>query len=315
MEHFGIDISEKYGKIDWQTLLNNNDNLEFVMLRATYGLSGIDGQFFENTSNLSKTNLKIGAYHECFAQSIQEAISEAKYFLKVVKSQKISYPLAVKISNEFDIEMGKDFTSDILAAFCNVISENNYTPLIYLSKNMFEHVNFDKIKGIKIWACGVSNQLLDIFPYNNIAMLRFFDYKKIAGINQKANLDISYIDYPINNFSKGDNMAEADNFYTVKSGDTLQNLAEKILGNSADYKKIMELNNLTKAIIYPGQTIRIPSGNNQEITFYRVKPGDTLWHISTNFLGYGPRYNEIMAINNLSTDMIYPGQILKIPKK
>ena len=90
---------------------------------------------------------------------------------------------------------------------------------------MFEHVNFDKIKGIKIWACGISNQLLDIFPYNNIAMLRFFDYKKIAGINQKANLDISYIDYPINNFSKGDNMAEADNFYTVKSGDTLQNSA------------------------------------------------------------------------------------------
>ena len=108
------DTVEKYGKIDWQTLLNNNDNLEFVMLRATYGLSGIDGQFFENTSNLSKTNLKIGAYHECFAQSIQEAINEAKYFLKVVKSQKISYPLAVKISNEFDIEMGKDFTSDIL---------------------------------------------------------------------------------------------------------------------------------------------------------------------------------------------------------
>ena len=84
MEHFGIDISEKYGKIDWQTLLNNNDNLEFVMLRATYGLSGIDGQFFENTSNLSKTNLKIGAYHECFAQSIQEAINEAKYLLSLL---------------------------------------------------------------------------------------------------------------------------------------------------------------------------------------------------------------------------------------
>ena len=311
MKHFGIDISEKDGKIDWKAIAQSNE-IEFVMLRATYGTSGIDGQFFENILNLSETNLKIGAYHECFAQSISQAIDEAKYFLNVIKFKKISYPLAVKISDEFVMEMGKSFFSDVISAFCGVIFQNGYTPILYLSKNMFKYFDFRKINNVKIWACGVNNQLLNVFPYNNIAMLKFFNCKKVAGINKKLNLDIFYTN---NNFLKGDNMAENDNFYTVRSGDTLQSLAEKMLGNISDYKEIMELNNLTKAIIYPGQVIRIPLKSNADVSYYRVKPGDTLWRISTNFLGYGPRYNEIMAINGLSTDMIYPGQILKIPKK
>ncbi len=101
-------------------------------------------------------------------------------------------------------------------------------------------------------------------------------------------------------------------FYTVQSGDTLREISKKVFGDPEQYRKIMELNGLTSPRIFAGQTLRIPENLNSNLVVYRVKQGDNLWNISEKFLGYGPRYNEIMSLNGLTTDMIYPGQILKI---
>lgn len=45
-------------------------------------------------------------------------------------------------------------------------------------------------------------------------------------------------------------------------------------------------------------------------TNYQVKPGDTLWRIAQNF---GISINTLRANNNLSGDLIYPGQNIYIP--
>lgn len=101
-------------------------------------------------------------------------------------------------------------------------------------------------------------------------------------------------------------------FYTVENGDTIQGIAQKILGDSEQYRKIMELNGLTNSRVFAGQILRIPENLSSNVIAYRVRQGDTLWSISERFLGYGPRYNEIMSLNGLTNDMIYPGQILHI---
>ena len=46
-----------------------------------------------------------------------------------------------------------------------------------------------------------------------------------------------------------------------------------------------------------------------------VVRGDTLWGIAEKYLGTGHRYTEIMKANGLETDLIYPGQRLKIPEQ
>lgn len=48
---------------------------------------------------------------------------------------------------------------------------------------------------------------------------------------------------------------------------------------------------------------------------YTVIKGDTLWGIAAKKLGSGTRYKEIKTLNGLSSDTIYAGQKLKIPKK
>ena len=46
---------------------------------------------------------------------------------------------------------------------------------------------------------------------------------------------------------------------------------------------------------------------------YTVKSGDTLWGIAAATLGNGNRYPEIKTLNNLTSDNINIGQVLKIP--
>lgn len=48
---------------------------------------------------------------------------------------------------------------------------------------------------------------------------------------------------------------------------------------------------------------------------YTVIKGDTLWGIAAKKLGNGTRYKEIKTLNGLSSDTIYAGQKLNIPKK
>lgn len=47
---------------------------------------------------------------------------------------------------------------------------------------------------------------------------------------------------------------------------------------------------------------------------YTVKKGDTLWAIAQRYLGGGSKYKEIKTLNALNSDIIYPNQVLKIPK-
>lgn len=54
---------------------------------------------------------------------------------------------------------------------------------------------------------------------------------------------------------------------------------------------------------------------NIKYTSHTVATDESLWGIAEKYLGSGLRYPEIKALNNLQTDTIYTGQILKIPPK
>lgn len=56
-----------------------------------------------------------------------------------------------------------------------------------------------------------------------------------------------------------------------------------------------------------------PDPDEDGFVWYTVRQGDSLWAIAEMFLGTGLRYPELMAWNNLTDSVIYPGQRLKIP--
>ncbi len=101
--------------------------------------------------------------------------------------------------------------------------------------------------------------------------------------------------------------------YEIKAGDTLWDIAQTYLGDGTQYSKIMDLNKLTTHLIYPGTQLKIPRGL-KELKQYTVKQGDTLWEIANIYLGSGVRYTEIKELNKLTSNLIFPGQILKLPQ-
>ena len=112
--------------------------------------------------------------------------------------------------------------------------------------------------------------------------------------------------------------------YTVQRGDTLWKIAQAQLGSGSRYREIMELNGLTSEALTPGQVLRIPgSGSGGSSTpstpaptyrEYTVQRGDSLWKIAQTQLGSGSRYREIVSLNNLQNETVYPGQVIRLPK-
>jgi LysM repeat protein len=99
--------------------------------------------------------------------------------------------------------------------------------------------------------------------------------------------------------------------YTVQAGDTLSKIA---LLYGTDVAKIKSINNLTSDTIFIGQTLIIVGQATttapplSETGTYKVVAGDTLWKISTKI---NMSIDQLKKINNLQTDTIFVGQVLK----
>lgn len=95
--------------------------------------------------------------------------------------------------------------------------------------------------------------------------------------------------------------------YTVKSGDTLYSIAKKYNLSVDELKK---LNNLTSNSLSIGQKLKISTSEDDTETTYTVVKGDTLYGIANKF---GVSVNNLKNINNLSSNTLSIGQVLKIP--
>lgn len=95
--------------------------------------------------------------------------------------------------------------------------------------------------------------------------------------------------------------------YIVKSGDSLYSIAQKYNTTVDELKK---LNDLTSNLLSIGQSLKIPTKSENNYIEYTVKKGDNLYSISRN---YGLTQSELMDYNNLTSNLLSIGQILKIP--
>jgi LysM repeat protein len=97
-----------------------------------------------------------------------------------------------------------------------------------------------------------------------------------------------------------------ENVYIVKKGDTLYSIAA---ANNTTVDELKKTNNLTSNILSTGQLLKIPSALLPEST-YIVKKGDSLYSIANK---YNTTVDELKRINNLTSNILSIGQVLKLP--
>lgn len=97
-----------------------------------------------------------------------------------------------------------------------------------------------------------------------------------------------------------------ENVYIVQKGDTLYSVA---MANNTTVDELKKANNLTSNILSTGQLLKIPSALLPEST-YTVKKGDSLYSIANE---YNTTVEELKRINNLTSNTLSIGQVLKLP--
>lgn len=97
-----------------------------------------------------------------------------------------------------------------------------------------------------------------------------------------------------------------ENVYIVQKGDTLYSVA---MANNTTVDELKKANNLTSNILSTGQLLKIPSALLPEST-YIVKKGDSLYSIANK---YNTTIDELKRINNLTSNILSIGQVLKLP--
>lgn len=102
------------------------------------------------------------------------------------------------------------------------------------------------------------------------------------------------------------------NTYVVQKGDSLYSIASKF---NTTVDELKRLNNLTSNSLQIGQVLKITDVIEEKPTIgdtYTVQKGDSLYSIANKF---NTTVTELKKINNLTSDVLQVGQVLKITDK
>jgi len=189
----GIDVSKHQGLIDWQKV--KGAGVDFAMLRAGYGRydNQKDERFEENYANAKAAGVKVGAYLYSYAKSVDDAKKEAETFLKWINGKQFEYPVAFDVEEKPQSDKGKQFVSDIIRAFCEVVEKAGYYVCIYANKYWLDNfVDDDCKKKYDVWLAQWSDKATYGGSYG---IWQYSSQGSIDGISGRSDLDESYKDY------------------------------------------------------------------------------------------------------------------------
>ena len=256
----GIDVSVYQGKISWKDV--KSDNTSFALIRAGYGreVSQTDSMFAENYNGCKSVGLPCGAYWYSYAVTPDDARKEAEVFLKALRGRSFEYPVYFDMEEQRQFSLGASACTAIAEAFLSQLETAGFWAGIYSYRYALE--NYFTPQLLQRYAVWVAETDAAKTAYKYQYGIWQFSHKgSVKGINVPVDLNYSYIDYPSQMKSAGLNGMTAKGFssvYTVKKGDSLWNIAQKMLGSGQRYQQIKVLNGLASDTIYPGQLLRLP---------------------------------------------------------
>lgn len=238
----GIDVSHHNGAIDWQKV--KADGIKFVFIKSTQGTGYSKVDYFRNNAPKALGyGLHVGAYHYAVFSNVPEAISEAQYFLSVIKDYKLTYPPVLDLEENKENASKKQLT-DAAIAFLDVLKHAGYSPILYTGKS-FLATDLDESRiHYSLWIARYNDELgrkADIWQYSSKG--------KVDGISGNVDMNIAYRDFapkkktaspkypgkPIKKGSRGKNVekiqkkagAKVDGIFGDKTEDAVKSYQKK----------------------------------------------------------------------------------------
>ena len=134
---FGIDVSKYQGSIDWDTVATQ---IDFAIIRCGYGddmTSQDDPQWYTNADACTRLGIPFGVYIYSYAQTDEEARSEAYHVLRLIEGYEPTLPIYLDLEDEKYI-LPNCSNEDILRhtrIFCEIIEAAGYECGVYANWN------------------------------------------------------------------------------------------------------------------------------------------------------------------------------------
>ena len=181
----GIDISKWNGGIDFNKV--KNAGIKFVVIRAGFGVSGIDPLFKANYNAAKAAGLHIGAYWYSYACTKSYLDVEIKAFLKAIQGMKFEMPIY------WDIEEGWviDNINYVIPTVCSALENAGYFAGYYTSASVNASVTESNKKRYTSWIAHWGKKAGTYKPLH-----QYSSTGEISGINGNVDLDFCSVDFP-----------------------------------------------------------------------------------------------------------------------
>ena len=258
---FGIDVSDHQGYIDWEKA--KAAGVQFAILKCGYGmdLADQDDSCYEyNAKECERLGIPYGVYLYSYANTIEKAKSEGEHTVRLLKGKKPTYPIYLDLEEARIAAVGNAQILEQVKAWSEIVEAAGYTTGVYASLLSWwePYLNDPWYDTKERWVAQYWKECQDDRQYR---IWQYSSEGRINGINGNVDCDWMYPDAP--GPVKPETPAEPEKpavpeeeVYTVKSGDTLSEIASKY---NTTYQKLAEYNGIQNPnLIYVGQKIRIP---------------------------------------------------------
>lgn len=194
----GVDVSAYQQEIDWQAV--KEDGIDFAMIRLGYrgyedGQLKLDSCYEYNVKEAKKAGLTTGVYFFSQATTPEEAIEEAHFVLRKIRGKKVDGPVGFDMEWIEGATRINDLTVEektaIADAFCQVIEEKGYAPIIYGNQPwLLKHIDLSYLTAYPVWLAHYS--ATTDYP-NAYQIWQYTDSGQVDGIKGKVDLNLKFI--------------------------------------------------------------------------------------------------------------------------
>lgn len=147
----GIDVSKYQKTIGWRLVKEmevDGIRLEFVFMKATEGLSGVDKQFSRNWEMAEKHDITRGAYH--FFIPGKSGKLQAENFIKTVRLKKGDLPPVLDVEQTYGVS--KENLQKQVAEWIAIVEKKyKVKPIIYTNASFYETLLAGKFDAYPLW--------------------------------------------------------------------------------------------------------------------------------------------------------------------
>lgn len=197
----GVDVSFHQGVIDWGKVAA--DGIDFAMIRLGYrgyqtGLLNLDSQYLNNVSGALANDLDVGVYFFSQAITEDEARQEASFVLDYIKAHNITYPVVFDMEDVHEtdhraINLTSDQRTKIANAFCDVIANAGYIPMVYGNGPwLTSQYELEPLQKYDIWLAQYASAPSFVYDF---AMWQYTSGGSVAGINKSVDLNLCFKAY------------------------------------------------------------------------------------------------------------------------